>query len=43
MQRHTLHSEKLECELEQKDFGVILDADLKLDKHISKKIKKQTP
>ena len=39
-QRYTLHQQELEHVFEQRDLGVILDADLKFAEHISAKIKK---
>ena len=36
----TLHRQELEYVFEQKDLGVILDAELKFDEHISVKVKK---
>ena len=35
-----LHRQELEHVFEQKDLGVILDAELKFDEHISVKVKK---
>ena len=38
--KYTFHRQELEHVFEQKDLGVILDAELKFDKHISVKVKK---
>ena len=39
-EKYTLHRQELEHVFEQKDLGVILDAELKFDKYISVKVKK---
>ena len=39
-ENYTLHRQELEHIFEQKDLGVILDAKLKFDEHISVKVKK---
>ena len=39
-EKYTLHRQELEHIFEQKDLGVILDAKLKFDEHISVKVKK---
>ena len=39
-EKHTLHRQELEHVFEQKDLGVILDAELKFDENISVKVKK---
>ena len=40
IEKHTLHRQKLENVLKLKNLRVILDAELKFDKHISMKVKK---
>ena len=40
-EKYTLHRQELEHVFEQKDLGVILDAELKFDEHISVKVKKE--
>ena len=39
-EKYALHRQKLEQVFEQKDLGGILDAELKIDEHISVKVKK---
>ena len=39
-EKYALHRQKLGQVFEQKDLGVILDAELKIDEHISVKVKK---
>ena len=39
-EKYTLHRQELEHVFEQKDLGVISDADLKFDEHISVRVKK---
>ena len=39
-EKYILHQQELEHVFEQNDYGVILDAELKLDEHISVKVKK---
>ena len=39
-EKYTLHRQELEHVFEQKDLGIILDAELKFDEHISVKVKK---
>ena len=40
-EKYTLHRQELEHVFEQKDLGVILDAELKFDEHISVKVNKE--
>ena len=39
-EKYTLHRQELEHVFEQKNLGVIVDAELKIDGHISVKVKK---
>ena len=39
-EKYTLHWQELDDVFEQKDLGVILDAELKSEEHISMKVKK---
>ena len=40
-EKYTLHRQELEHAFEQKDLGVILDAELKFDEDITVKVKKE--